>query len=419
MSIPQVSLTSQPLSDDQILGLPVVHGPREPRREAAAAKSKSGSAGKSGSGGNLPAVSDASADSGQQTDASQPTGDADGDSAASPERTEADGAPKPVTKDPEEYGEIFEANPELKNAWENAQEYREIFPDIEDARQIQKLFSTSTDAHRAAEGLAEMERLDSMFLGNRPESLAELAASVYRIHPEAFENLARIMGGMLRSGNLSQETRPHPNGNSGEPANSRDSERTSAAADVSRPEAGTARARESAGGPRFGEGDRDVVAHRATFLQDTNTMAVEGVMEAIKSQVQRLLPEEVSPAVQKRIVGEVYRELDSSLRANRTLMAQVREAFRAGGFDAAHQKAMADLLVGRARQGLPGVAKKVIEEWTSNVLAASERRHANQRTAERRVDIANAGPAASEVRRTLAPTDINYAKSSDADILNM
>ena len=261
--------------------------------------------------------------------------------------------------------------------------------------------------------------MDAMFLGNRPESLAELAARVYRIHPEAFENLARIMGGMLRSGSLSQETRRQPNGNSGEAANSRDAERDGTVASADREETGAARARDSAGGPRFEDGNADAVAKRATFLQETNAMAVEGVVEAIKSQVQRLLPDEVSPAVQKRIVGEVYRELDSSLRANRSLMTQVREAFRSGEFDAAHQKAMADLLVGRARQGLPGVAKKVIEEWTSNVLAASERRQARQRTAERRVDIANAGPAASEVRRSLTPTDINYAKSSDADILNM
>ena len=113
---------------------------------------------------------------------------------------------------------------------------------------------------------------------------------------------------MLRSGNLSQETRPGPKGNSGELANSRESDRKSTVADVGRQDAGAERAREAAGGPRFEEGNREAAAHRATFLQETNALAVEGVVEAIQSQVQRLLPEEVSPAVQKRIVGEVYRD---------------------------------------------------------------------------------------------------------------
>jgi hypothetical protein len=38
---------------------------------------------------------------------------------------------------------------------------------------------------------------------------------------------------------------------------------------------------------------------------------------------------------------------------------------------------------------------------------------------ERRVDIAGAGPAASEARRPLSPSDLDYAKLSDADILNL
>ena len=73
-------------------------------------------------------------------------------------------------------------------------------------------------------------------------------------------------------------------------------------------------------------------------------------MEAIESQVERLLPDGISKSARNRVVGEIYRELDSTLRANRTLTQQMRDAFRSGALDANHQKAVVSLITGRARQ---------------------------------------------------------------------
>jgi hypothetical protein len=325
---------------------------------------------------------------------------------APPAETDPAGASSAAAEEPENYRAIFDANPDLRDAWQSAQAYRDIFPDIEQARALQKIFPTPADAERATAQLAELERLDSMFFSNRPESLAELAATVYRLNPEAFANLARVMAGMTSNATEAQRHRELTN----------DENRNSTIAHEKTVDAGARHAVPDSGATTTPPAS---AVARAAFFEDTNAATVEGVVQVIESQVDRLLPEGIAPGARNRVIGEVYRELDTTLRGNRALARQVREAFHSGAFDADQQRAIVGMIVGRARQALPGVAKKVIEEWTSSVLAASSARLARQRTAERRVDIAGAGPAASEARRPLSPSDLDYAKLSDADILNL
>ena len=139
---------------------------------------------------------------------------------------------------------------------------------------------------------------------------------------------------------------------------------------------------------------------------------------SIHSQVDRLLPEGTSHGAQQRVVGEIYRELDAALRANSTLGQQLRQTFRSAQTTPETQRAIVNMVVSRARQTLPGIAKRVINEWTSAVVARSNTRLERQRAAERRVDIAGGTPSG-EGRRSLMPRDIDYRRMSDADILNL
>jgi hypothetical protein len=143
------------------------------------------------------------------------------------------------------------------------------------------------------------------------------------------------------------------------------------------------------------------------------------VLGAIEAQVERFLPEGISKSGRNRVVGEIYRELDATLRSYRQLASQMREAFRSGGLDADHQRAIVSLVTSRARQALPGVAKRVLNEWTSTLVAANREQRSRQRSAERRVDIAGSGGAGNDGRRLLSPMDLDYSRLSDSDILNM
>ena len=119
----------------------------------------------------------------------------------------------------------------------------------------------------------------------------------------------------------------------------------------------------------------DFTPAQTDFFHSTNAAAVSSVVDAIASQVERLLPEGISKSARAQVVGEIYRELDSTLPGNRALGQQMRVAFRSGGLDEEHQRAIVSLVTGRARQALPAVAKRVLNEGTTTVVRGAARGH--------------------------------------------
>ncbi|MFZ0977992.1 MAG: hypothetical protein WAN23_01200 [Candidatus Acidiferrales bacterium] len=293
------------------------------------------------------------------------------------------------TAEPESLRTALDANPELRQAWRDAQAYRETFATPEEARAATAL-------------LADLDHMDSLFFSQRPEDHAALARAVASLDPAAFTSLTKAMNGL---GTATQRNGENPTGRNGTEQGRVNNEDANAIA--STPSAGD------------GLGRNGATAAQEDFFHATNAAAVQSVLDAIESQVERLLPESASKSARNRVVGEIYRELDNTLRSNRQLAQQMREAFRSGALDADHQRAIVSLISGRARQALPGVAKRVLNEWTSTVVAANQDRRARQRAAERRVDIAGSNGAGNDGRRPTTPGDIDYARMSDADILNL
>ncbi len=303
----------------------------------------------------------------------------------SPASSESEG----VGAEPENLLAAFDANPELRQAWQDAQAYRETF-------------ATPGEARAATALLTDLDRMDGLFFSRRPEDHVALARAVADLDPQAFASLAKAMNG------LATETQRHgenPTGTKRAEQGRANNENANAVA--SKPSTGD------------GLGRNGATAAQEEFFHATNAAAVQSVLGAIESQVERLLPEGASKSARNRVVGEIYRELDNTLRSNRQLAQQMREAFRSGALDADHQRAIVSLIAGRARQALPGVAKRVLSEWTSTVVAANHDRRARQRAAERRVDIAGSNGSGNDSRRSTTPRDIDYARMSDADILNL
>jgi hypothetical protein len=311
----------------------------------------------------------------------------------------------------------FEANPELRAAWHDAKAYR-------------KTFATPQEARAATGMLADLNRLDALFFSRRPEDHTQLARAVADMDPIAFASLARAMAQVAQSAGTTFPAIAARSANASRSATPRSAPDASAATRFTA--AFSAENRFVAPGFSPASLLSSPVAQHAPvnaspavtpaqeqFFHSTNAAAVEGVVEAIEGQVERLLPDGISKSARNRVVGEIYRELDSTLRANRTLTQQMRDAFRSGALDANHQRAIVSLITGRARQALPAVAKRVLNEWTTTVVSANQQRRERQRTAERRVDIGGAGGAGNEGRHSMGPREINYARMSDADILNL
>jgi len=279
--------------------------------------------------------------------------------------------------DQEKLNGVLEANPELRDAWRDAQAYREVF-------------ATPAEAQAATKLLGDLNRMDALFFSQRPEDHAELARSVAQLDPQAFASLARAMSSLATSA-------PTP----------------------SRPPAPVTQGRDGIANKNpESTATPGLSAAQSDFFQATNAAAVQGVMEAIEAQVDRLLPEGIAKSARNRVAGEIYRELDTTLQGNRALGQQMRDAFRSGALDDAHRRAIVSLVTGRARQALPGVAKRVLNEWTNTIVSANQDRRARQRNAERRVDISGSS-GGNDGRRAISSRDIDYGRMTDGDILNL
>jgi hypothetical protein len=118
------------------------------------------------------------------------------------------------------------------------------------------------------------------------------------------------------------------------------------------------------------------------------------------------------------LTGEIYREIDTSLQSNRAFGQQLRQAFRTGQLTPDNQRAIVGMVVGRAKQALSGIAKRVLGEWTNGILSHANTRQERQRNAAKRIDIAGGAPGG-DSPRALMPKDIDYRRMSDNDVMNI
>lgn len=316
-----------------------------------------------------------------------------------------------------ELAQVLNAHPQLREAWDAAQEFRSVF-------------GTPAAAQDAKD---QLDELDSMFFSQKPEAQAALAARIHDLSPSAFQALAQAM--QVHASKLSERDSgsTQPTAPAVDPADASASATASSPADAA--PVGTAAAPSSqarAAGALAQMPSPAAAAEnaptptvdpkraaQAAFFHSTNSAAVHQVLAAIETQVNRLLPAGVSGPTKTRIVGEIYRDLGSALGANRQLGHQLREVFRSGAGDAAHQQAIVSLVTGRARQALPAIARRVINEWTHGVVAANHEKLSRHEGAAKRVDISGTGSSDGVNRKPTSPRDVDYKRLSDADILNL
>ena len=157
------------------------------------------------------------------------------------------------------------------------------------------------------------------------------------------------------------------------------------------------------------------------FLESVNADVETSVRESVGRRVEELLPDAPEGA-RTKIAGEIFRELDESLRQDPELREHVREsihnALRAmpGASNLAQREALARLIAARARAALPGVAKRVVADWTETVLRSSQSRRTRQSESASRVEVGRGGAPAPV---SLRPRSVDYTRMSDEEILNM
>lgn len=355
--------------------------------------------------------------------APQTSSDGQGENGSSAESAEGNAAGESSLTP--EVQQILDAHPQLRAAWDTAQEFQSVF---------------ATPA-AAQDAKSQLDELDSMFFSGNPASQAALAARIHELSPEAFHGLAEAMQAHAAQSDKHNSVPPSTQTQGAEAVADGISDGGPSAPSAQNVVSQTPTQGRGDAIPDIPSTSRNVAPARSrntnpvtqpsaelqngaaraaqlAFFHSTNSAAVHQVLAAIESQVTHLLPASISAPTKTRIVGEIYRDLGSALSANRQLGHQLRQAFRSGAGDAAHQRAIVALVAGRARQALPSIARRVINEWTHGVVSANNDKLSRQSASAKRVDISGAASDGVK-RRPVSPRDVDYKRLSDADILNL
>ena len=300
----------------------------------------------------------------------------------------------------------------LREICERDATYRAIFPDAGAAR-------------AASAAQAQLASLDRLVESRDPRAHGELLASLQRSAPEAFRALAITFAERLAtldpvayqlvSAHLANGTPGGVGARHAVPssASSLPSPSSLSSSPVQPPDAAAPAAANQ-------------------FLEAVNADVESSVRESVAGRVDELLPEAPEGARQK-IAGEIFRELDQSLRQDPELRQHVRESIHSllasmhgdlgaqntpanATQQAAQRQALARLISSRARAAMPAVARRVVADWTETVLRSTNARRARQSESASRVEVGRGGSPAPV---SLRPRAVDYTRMSDEEILDM
>lgn len=342
--------------------------------------------------------------------------------AASPEATAEEQAREKMV--PDELRELFKQNPKLKefrDAKFSDSAYRELFPQISDARELRQLFPTLDDAKRAVESAEQHAQLEELFTSDPDGYLKAISEG----NPEAFQAVAERMDGFMRQLNpqawqAKQETSMRDLlGQAHSYAVETQNEDLQAAVDLihqamwGRPFAPVAGRQPSAKERELGERERKLSEREeaerqkvfTNYQQSVQSQYIEGTVAEIEKQVKALLPD-VSESAQKRIVKEIFSEIDGRLAAMPAVKAELQRrgaGVRKSGADERAITEAVEYLTKRSLGMVAQVAADKVSEWTKDILATNKSALQKQQDAASRKDVGAGGGGAVPPKPPIIP----------------
>jgi len=434
------------LTDEEILGIEPVGESTTTRRDVIPSGARNPS-GNFGSGET------------QQRDSSGKNGPRNDDVAGAPRNGDAAGAPN--SQDSQNGGASGNAaapampewmaaaagdplhGAEAQKLWQEHQAFRASFSSPEEARAIKELFpGGAQEAQTLRQAAQAVDQLDAAIYSGDARAQSEVVAELARANPAAFRQLfseaAKVLAGLGQALPVNQpsgvtgtvDERWGTRAGTGQalPANNQTPTLSAKADEGWRTQRNTTQQNPVAAQSPATNHAFDPAAY-AAFERSTNDTVARDVRVAVGDTLTRVLPEGIAEGAARRIGDDIFNEIHRTLASDRTLSDQIGEILRGSArestangwrFGMAEQQRVASLLASRAKQLVPGVARRVIGEWTSSVLGASRSKSARQASAAARVDIAAPGGSLdSTPLRPMSNREIDYASMSDDQILGM
>lgn len=317
---------------------------------------------------------------------------------------------EPETRSANAQREAFQTNPQIEPFAQG------IEGEPAWLKQLEAQPAAAAEARQWREAAQDVAALDAAYFSSDPGARSGLAARLYENDPAAFREMiaesARLLASrdpqavaeLARQLGVSEEQVP------GAPAKS--------LVHAARSLEPNGTAQSPAPGANAASGTFPAETYRA-FESATNEDVARATRQAIDRTLSSTLPEGIGDGARRRIGDDVFQELHATLSADRELSQQVGEILRGWNFDGATRQQVASLISSRARAAMPEVARRVIGEWTSSVLASDRARATRVDAAASRRDITGGRLPATVSTSTLLPKKIDYSKMTDEQILDL
>lgn len=281
-----------------------------------------------------------------------------------------------------------ETGAEARDLWQGVQQaraeaaaYREAFATPDEARALKELYpGGAAQAQAAAERAHALDEIDAAYFGRAgasPEQAsaarAALAERMMRENPAAFREMVfaglRVLQNATEPQNL--------------PANV--GARFSASSDP----LGIASGPQAAPHASLAASRQSPLSAYAAFEQAANADLERSVGDSIERTIARALPNLAmdeagtaasagartgSVSLRERLAASIRQDVEQALQSDRQLGEQIAKILSARRFDGETRAQVVRLIGDRARQIVPGVARRVIGEWTQSTLAAHRAR---------------------------------------------
>jgi hypothetical protein len=289
----------------------------------------------------------------------------------------------------------------------------------------------AAEARRWRDAAKDVSALDAAYFSSEPGARSGLAVRLYQSDAAAFRAMlaegARALAARDPQGlaELARQLGAPETPAAPEPARSLSqaarpaSQDDAARAPLTEASRTNTVAASSAEGPSPANGAAFPAESYRAFESATNEDVGRRMHEAIDRTLGSTLPEGLAEGARRRIGEDVFREVHASLASDRELARRVGETLRDWRFDAAARQQVVALVSGRARAVLPEVARRVVAEWTSSVLASDRAKTARIDAAASRRDITGGRLPEPVPASALRPREVDYRRLSDEQILEM
>jgi hypothetical protein len=161
----------------------------------------------------------------------------------------------------------------------------------------------------------------------------------------------------------------------------------------------------------------------AAFEKAANDDLDRDVGGAISRTLEQALPNAAKAdgvALKDRLAAAIRQDIEAALKGDRQLGEQVAQILAARRFDDATRAQVVRLIGERARQLVPGAARRVLSEWTHAALAAHRARARKTEAAAARPDVEGVGgPPANLRSKAPAAREVDYRRMTDEQILDL